>query len=155
MLASLIFGFISVQNMSNVDRVLSSPPGPVAKDIEDLGIDITRQLLRYQASQFNRFLTETWGVAQIGLGAAILSAVLFTAHRSRFLIFATCVMILIAIFQVSYIVRRWMRWGEASTSCPWERPPAKGIAINPTRRCIQWPSDQATHWLPSFEPPSF
>ncbi|MEO8131613.1 MAG: hypothetical protein ABI822_31255, partial [Bryobacteraceae bacterium] len=103
MLASLIFGFVSVQNLSNVDKILASPPGPVAKDIEDLGGDITRQLLRYQASQFNRFLTETWGVAQIGLGAAVLSAVLFTAHRSRFLIFSTCVMILIAIIQVAYI----------------------------------------------------
>jgi hypothetical protein len=103
MLAMLIFGFISMQNMSNVDRILGSPPGPVAKDIEDLGTDIARLLMRYQATELNRFLAETWGVAQIGLGAAALSAVLFTAHRSKFLIYATCVMILIAIFQVAYI----------------------------------------------------
>jgi hypothetical protein len=103
MLAILIFGFISSQNLANVDRILSSPPGPVAKDIEDLGSDITRLLLRYQATELNRFLAETWGVAQIGLGAAVLSAVLFTAHRSKFLVYATAVMILIAIFQVSYI----------------------------------------------------
>ena len=103
MLAILIFGFIATQNMSNVDRILNSPPGPVAKDIEDLGTDITRMLMRYQATELNRFLAETWGVAQIGLGAAVLSAMLFTAHRSKFMIFATCVMILIAIFQVAYI----------------------------------------------------
>lgn len=103
MLAILIFGFISMQNMSNVDRILSSPPGPVAKDIEDLGTDITRLLMRYQATELNRFLAETWGVGQIGLGAAVLSAMLFTAHRSKFLICATCVMILIALFQVAYI----------------------------------------------------
>jgi hypothetical protein len=103
MLAILIFGFISTQNMGNVDRILASPPGPVAKDIEDLGTDITRMLMRYQATELNRFLAETWGVAQIGLGAAVLSAVLFTAHRSKFLIYATCVMILIALFQVAYI----------------------------------------------------
>jgi hypothetical protein len=103
MLAILIFGFVTSQNMSNVDRILNSPPGPVAKDIDDLGVDITRLLLRYQATELNRFLAETWGVAQIGLGAAILSAMLFTAHRSKFLIYATCVMILIAIFQVAYI----------------------------------------------------
>ncbi len=103
MLAILIFGFVSLQNMSNVERILGSPPGPVAKDIEDLGIDIARMLLRYQATELNRFLAETWGVAQIGLAAAILSAVLFTAHRSKFLIYATCVMIVIAIFQVAYI----------------------------------------------------
>ena len=46
MLASLILGFISVQNMTNVDRILSSPPGPVAKDIEDLGTDIAEHLRR-------------------------------------------------------------------------------------------------------------
>ena len=103
MLAILIFGFISMQNMSNVDRILSSPPGPVAKDIEDLGTDITRLLMRYQATELNRFLAETWGVGQIGLGAAVLSAVLFTSHRSKFLVAATCVMILIALFQVAYI----------------------------------------------------
>jgi hypothetical protein len=103
MLAILFFGFFTTQNMSNVDRILNSPPGPVAKDIEDLGTDITRMLMRYQATELNRFLAETWGVAQIGLGAAILSAVLFTAHRSKFLIFATCVMIMIAMFQVAYV----------------------------------------------------
>lgn len=102
-LAILIFGFISMQNMSNVDRILGSPPSPVAKDIEDLGTDITRLLMRYQATELNRFLAETWGVGQIGLGAAVLSAVLFTAHRSKFLIYATCVMIVIALFQVAYI----------------------------------------------------
>ncbi len=103
MLGILMIGFVSLQNMSNVDRILGSPPGPVAKDIEDLGTDITRLLLRYQAAQMNRFLMESWGVAQVGLGAAILSAVLFTAHRSKFLIYATCVMVLIVIFQVTYV----------------------------------------------------
>lgn len=103
MLAILIFGFISMQNMSNVDRILGSPPAPVAKDIDDLGSDITRLLMRYQATELNRFLAETWGVGQIGLGAAVLSAMLFTSHRSKFLVSATCVMILIALFQVAYI----------------------------------------------------
>ncbi len=103
MLGILILGFVSLQNMGNVDRILGSPPGPVAKDIEDLGTDITRLLMRYQAAELNRFLAETWGVAQIGLGAAVLSAVLFTPHRSKFLIYATFVLIVIALFQVAYI----------------------------------------------------
>ena len=103
MLGILIIGFVSQQNMSNVDRILGSPPGPVAKDIEDLGSDVTRLVMRYQATELNRFLAETWGVAQIGLGAAILSAVVFTAHRSKFLFYATCVMIVIALLQVAYI----------------------------------------------------
>lgn len=103
MLGILIIGFVSQQNLSNVDRILGSPPGPVAKGIEDMGSDITRLLMRYQAAELNRFMDETWGVVQIGMGAAILSAVVLTAHRSKFLFFATSVMILIALFQVASI----------------------------------------------------
>jgi hypothetical protein len=103
LLGILLINFVASQNFANVDRILSSPPGPVAKDIEDLGSDITRLLMRYQATELNRFLFETWGVAQIGLGAAILSASLFTAHRSKFLIFMTIGMIAIALLQVGYI----------------------------------------------------
>ena len=72
-LGSLIMLFVSYQNGLNVDKILNNPPGPVAKDIEELGSDITRLLLKYQATEMNRFLSETWGVGQIGIGLAFLS----------------------------------------------------------------------------------
>jgi hypothetical protein len=103
MIGMLIFGFVASQSLANVDRILSSPPGPVAKDIEDLGSDITRLLLKYQAAELNRFLFEAWGVAQIGLGAAILSAMVFTAHRNKFLIGIALFMVVTSLFQVAYI----------------------------------------------------
>jgi hypothetical protein len=102
-LGILIFTFVSNQSFLNVDRVLTNPPGPAAKDIEDLGQDIARLLMRYQASELNRFFLEVWGVAQIGIGLAVLSAAVFTAHRSKFIMSATAGMILIALFQVTYI----------------------------------------------------
>ncbi len=103
-LGILIFSFVANQSFSNVDRILNNPPGPAAKDIEDLGQDIARLLLRYEASELNRFFLEVWGVAQIGIGLAVLSAAVFTAHRSKFIMYATGAMILIALFQVGYIV---------------------------------------------------
>jgi len=103
-LGILIFGFVISQNVANVDRIMNNPPGPFAKDIEDLGQDITRLMMRYQASELTRFLLEVWGVAQIGIGLAVLSSALFTAHRSKFIIYASGAMILIAVFQVGYVV---------------------------------------------------
>ena len=73
-LGILIFSFVSSQSFSNVDRILNNPPGPLAKDIEDLGQDIARQMLKYEASELNRFFLEVWAVAQIGIGLAVLSA---------------------------------------------------------------------------------
>jgi hypothetical protein len=103
-LGILIFSFVNTQNFANVDRIMNNPPGPVAKDIEDLGQDITRLMMRYQASELSRFLLEVWGVAQIGIGLAVLCAALFTAHRSKFIMFAAGSMILIVIFQVGYVL---------------------------------------------------
>ena len=102
MLGSLLMVFVIYQNGVNVDKVMNNPPGPVAKDIEDLGSDITRMLLRFQATEMNRFLYETWGVGQIGIGLALLSAVTFTSHRSKFLMFGSAAMILLVVIQVFY-----------------------------------------------------
>lgn len=101
-LGSLLVIFVVYQNGLNVEKVMNNPPGPVAKDIEDLGSDITRMLLRFQATEMNRFLYETWGIAQIGIGLAFLSAVTFTAHRSKFLVAGAAGAILLVAFQVFY-----------------------------------------------------
>ena len=103
-LGILIFSFVNTQSFANVERIMNNPPGPVAKDIEDLGQDITRLMMRYQASELTRFFLEVWGVAQIGIGLALLSSALFTAHRSKFIMYATGGMILLVILQVGYIV---------------------------------------------------
>jgi hypothetical protein len=118
LLGCLFAAFIATQNFQNVDRILNNPPGPVAKDIEDLGSDITRLLLKFQASEMNRFLYDTWGVAQIGLGAAFLCAVLFTAHRSKYLVIVSAAMLLITIIQNTYITASLVALGRAFDFLP-------------------------------------
>lgn len=102
-LGCLLMGYVMSQNVQNVDRILNNPPGPVAKDIEDLGADITRILLRFQASEVNRFLSDVWGVLQLGLGAAFLISCALTSHRSKFLIIVSTVMIVIVALQMFYL----------------------------------------------------
>src|SRR5258707_12533133 len=118
LLGCLMGGFILSQNFQNVERVMNNPPGPVAKDMEDLGSDIAKLMLRYQASEMNRFLYNTWGVAQIGIGAAFLSACLFTAHRNKYLLALGAAMLAIAIFQVTYITPTMTALGRAFDFLP-------------------------------------
>lgn len=104
LLGSLFTAFIASQSFANVERIMNNPPSPVAKDMEDLGSDITRQLLRYQASELNRFLFETWGVVQLGMGAAFLSASVLTSHRSKFLILVSALMMVLVAISTFYIL---------------------------------------------------
>ena len=103
MVGCLLMGYVVSQNMQNVDSILNNPPGPVAKDIEDLGSDITKMLLRFQASEVNRFLGDVWGVLQLGLGAAFLISAVLTSHRSRFLMIVSSAMILLVVLQMFWI----------------------------------------------------
>lgn len=99
----LLMSFVSSQGLQNVDRLLTNPPGPVAKDVEDLGADITRMLLRYQASEMNRFLFQVWGVLQLGLGGAFVISSVLTSHRSKFLIGVSLMMMVLIAIQMFYV----------------------------------------------------
>jgi hypothetical protein len=111
-------GYVSNQNLLIVDKIMETPPGPVAKDMEDLGADITKQLFRFQASETNRFLFAVWEVLQIGLAAAFLSAALFTAHRSRYLLIVSTMMIGIVVVQAFYISPAMASLGRAYDFLP-------------------------------------
>ena len=111
-------GYVSNQNLLIVDKIMETPPGPVAKDMEDLGADITKQLFRFQASETNRFLFAVWEVLQIGLAAAFLSAALFTAHRSTYLLIVSTMMIGIVVVQAFYISPAMASLGRAYDFLP-------------------------------------
>lgn len=74
---------VKPQSVGQIDRIIQTPPTQVAKDMEELGAEVTRQLLRYSAWESRRAVENTWGIVQTGLIAALLSAVMLTPHRSR------------------------------------------------------------------------
>ena len=105
LLGTLMLSFVVAgQNFAQVDRILETPPGQIAKDISDLGEDVVRQMFRYQAAEANRFLFQIWGVVQLGLGLAFLTAVTITAHRNKVLMIGALLMLLITCLQTLYIV---------------------------------------------------
>jgi hypothetical protein len=98
LLGSFLMAFVTSQSLRNVDRIMNTPPQAVSKEFRDLGPEMTRGILRYEAMQFNRHVTEAWEVMQLGLGAALLATAVFTSHRSRFLIIGTVLMTIIVVY---------------------------------------------------------
>jgi hypothetical protein len=97
LLGSLLIAFISSQAYLNVDRFFANPPAQISKELDDVGPEVTRQILRYQAAQHIRHLSETWEVIQLGLGFALLATSSLTAHRSRIVIIGAALMVVIVL----------------------------------------------------------
>lgn len=98
LLGALITSFIASQSYTNVERFFSNPPPQVAKEIDDIGPDVMRQILRFQASQHNRHVSETWDVIQLGILGALLATSFLTSHRSRIVIISTALMFLMVLY---------------------------------------------------------
>ncbi len=77
---------VATHNFAGVDELLSSPSARASKDVLNLGKAETRLLLRYVASELNRWYFEHWESVQLGLGAVLLLMLFFGADaRSSWL----------------------------------------------------------------------
>ena len=93
MLGGLIVSILVVPDLTKqVDAIIASPPSAISKDIEDMGTEVARSMLKYQGQEVKRSLLQSWGIIQIGLAAAIFATVTFTSHRSRFLVILSLVL---------------------------------------------------------------
>lgn len=64
---------VATQNFYTIDRLLEAQPHPTfAADIEKLGHDATRDLLRYLSSELNRLYFQYWNLAQLAIGILAL-----------------------------------------------------------------------------------
>lgn len=99
LLGSLLIAFVKGQSLLTVDRTLSNPPQAMQREFEEMGPDSTRQLLRYEAQELNRHLSEAWGVMQLGIAAALLATAFLTEHRSRVVIAGTGILALLVAYQ--------------------------------------------------------
>ncbi len=97
-LGSLFMIFVATQNFGTVDRVLAAPPQEATQMFQTLGSENARLLLRYLAGEENRLFFISWEWAQIAL-AALLTAVLLLAIKSRLLAGMTGAMLIVALFQ--------------------------------------------------------
>jgi hypothetical protein len=97
-LGSLFMIFVATQNFGTVDRVLAAPPQEATQMFQTLGSENARLLLRYLAGEENRLFFSSWEWAQIAL-AALLTAVLLLAIKSRLLAGMTGAMLIVGLFQ--------------------------------------------------------
>src|ERR1700747_3283126 len=79
----LFMAMVATQNFRSVDRLLAKPSAPAAQQLAKLGAEAL-MLLRYQVSEQNRWYFETWGIAEIAIGVALLMVLLFGSTENKF-----------------------------------------------------------------------
>ncbi len=90
---------VATQNFRSVDRLLAKPTPAAAEQFAKLGRADARVLLRHQVSEQNRWYFETWGLAEVSLGAALLLVLIFGSTETNFSLLLALLMLLIAIVQ--------------------------------------------------------
>ena len=90
---------VATQNFRSVDRLLAKPAPGAAQQLDKLGPDAARLLLRHQVSEQNRWYFGTWGLIETAIGAALLLALLFGSTEKNFSLLLALSMLLIAIVQ--------------------------------------------------------
>jgi hypothetical protein len=90
---------VATQNFRSVDRLLAKPSAAASQQVDKLGRDSARMLLRYQAAEQNRSYFETWGIVEIVIGLVLLLTLLFGSAEKKFTLLLALLMLLIAVLQ--------------------------------------------------------
>jgi hypothetical protein len=73
LMGTVVMAVVATQNFYTIDRLMESSSHPVfVADIEKLGHDAARDLLRYLSSELNRLYFQYWNLAQLPLGILAL-----------------------------------------------------------------------------------
>jgi hypothetical protein len=95
----LFMATVATQNFRSVDRLLAKPAAPARQQVDTLGRDSARMLLRYQVAEQNRLYFETWGLVETVIGFMLLMVLLFGSAETNFTLLLALLMLLIAVVQ--------------------------------------------------------
>ncbi len=95
----MFMAVVAIENLRSVDRLLNSPNPVASLEFRTLGTQSSRLLLRYAASEQNRYLVENWEIAQIFLGILFFLFILFGTHEGKFSLFVGLALLLITVAQ--------------------------------------------------------
>ncbi len=115
---------VATENFFTIDRLLAARPNPAfAADVEKLGHDATRELLRYLSSELNRLYFRYWNLAQLAVGILALWLVvkLPAATRAKWGIVG---MLAIALFLAFLITPFILSVGRSIDFVPRDPPPS-------------------------------
>jgi hypothetical protein len=95
----MFMAWVATENFRSVDRLLNSPNPVASLEFRTLGPQASRLLLRYAASEQNRYLFENWEIVQIMLGILFFLFMLFGTHEGKFSLIAALLLLAIAASQ--------------------------------------------------------
>src|SRR5215831_6530704 len=79
----MFMAWVATENFRSVDRLMDSPNPMASLEFRTLGPQASRLLLRYAASEQNRYFFETWETVQILLGVLFFFFLLFGTHEDK------------------------------------------------------------------------
>ena len=95
---SLFMAWVATQNFRQVDRLLSRADPAATLRLKPLG-ENARPILRYQASEQNRWYFQKWETIQIIYGAVFFFVMLFGSRENKFVLLGVLVMVVLVMVQ--------------------------------------------------------
>jgi hypothetical protein len=95
---SLFMVWMARQNLRGVDRLLSREDPVATLQLKPLGNDAAT-ILRYTASEQNRWYYHKWEIIQLVFGAAFLAIMLFGSRENKFILLGVLVLFLTVALQ--------------------------------------------------------
>ncbi len=123
LMGAVSMAVVATQDFYTIDRLLEAQPHPAfAADVQKLGHDAARDLLRYLSSELNRLFFQYWNLAQLAIGILALWLVvkLPGADKPKWGIVA---MLAIAVFVTALITPRIFSVGRSIDFVPRDPPP--------------------------------
>ena len=102
--AAAFADFAVTQNFSTVDRFLQSPgSNATALELQKIGMDRERPILRRNAGEENGFLFEDWETAELGVAVVLILLLLVGGKRSNAMLALAGLMLMIVAGQRFYL----------------------------------------------------
>ena len=122
--STLCMWFAATRSFATVDSVMKQPDPHFVQITQPLGVDSTRVVLRYMASEINRTLFWGYGAVQIVLGTVLLLLLWRQKPRSELDIGVVTVMLVLAVILTLVITPMIISVGRSIDFLPRNPPPA-------------------------------
>jgi len=94
----LFMAWVATEGFHDVDRLLSHTNPTATLHYQPLGED-ARPLMRFQASELNRYLFHNWENVQLAIGLAFFVLMLFWSHENKLVLLGILVLLLLTAAQ--------------------------------------------------------
>jgi hypothetical protein len=110
--------WVSTENYLAVDRLLERPNPVATLQFKALGPAATRQLLRYQVAEQNRFYYENWETLQMLLATFFFFFLLFFTREDKFSLLMALLMLMAVLVQRFFLTPEITSFGRVLDFVP-------------------------------------